>query len=352
MNMKKGLLLYVCYRGYSGAKYYVPTDEELKKVLAATDEILLIPITTYNKYDDADGNEYQVVDMQMIDDMTVDMVGSPDRFETIKSEYRATAEARIAANYHIKDYINDASDYARRLVALKPDVKLWFSVPAAECLHALTHFFTQPWADTVDRIKDTVGDDIWNNNVQGIYYSGEDVVTAGYTKFDETCPENDFNNPIVVSMRGVSDRVHSYGKEMLWIPYYHAAASSSTNLGYVANLTDIFDTVIIQPSLFFAEDRARTGEINIVRDCVLKQAVVDPDGNIIGGKKTSKTRIGFEMEIDSQFFDLPGYPERYYKYEETFGDLVGTYPTAFYAGCPDTMVQLTDLIGKFLNKND
>lgn len=41
--MQKGLLLYTGYWGYSGNKYYNPTDEELKKLLSASKEILLIP---------------------------------------------------------------------------------------------------------------------------------------------------------------------------------------------------------------------------------------------------------------------------------------------------------------------
>lgn len=348
--MKKGVLLYVGYNGYHGTKYYTPTDEELRKILDATDEILLIPIVLYNRYTDKDGNEYRVLSNEIIDNMTEDMVGDPNRFEIIKSEYHNAANARVPADYHIQDYINDANDLANRLVAIDPKVKLWFSVPPAEGFHALTHLFAKPWADTVDAIKNTVSEDIWNNNVKGIYYSGEDVVTAGYTRFDNDQPENDFNNPIVKSMHAVSDRVHSYGKEMLWIPYYHEAASSSKNLGYVVNLTNIFDTVIIQPSFFF--NSTRLYEIDIIRECIRRQAVVDINGIILGGKKTSGASIGFEMEIDSQFFDKEDYKERYYAYEKGFGEFVGKYPTAYYAGAPETMIRVSgDIIKKFFGND-
>ncbi|MBQ9848140.1 MAG: DUF4855 domain-containing protein [Clostridia bacterium] len=348
MSMKKGVLLYTCYNGYNNTKYYTPTDAELASLLETTDEILFIPIVTYNRFTDRNGNDYEVLSHEKIDAMTVDMVGDPSRFETIKGEYHATANHRLPANYHVKDYVNDASALASRIVAIKSDAKLWFSVPSAECFHAVTHFFANAWADTVDLIKATVSEKIWNDNVKGIYYAGEDIVTAGYTVFDNDQPEKCFNNPIVYSMKTVSDRVHSYGKEMLWIPYYHEAASSSKNLGHVVNLTDIFDTVIIQPSFFF--NAARTEEIRIVSDCVRKQAVVDINGHVIGGKKTSKTEIGFEMEIDSQFFNKEGYPERYYAYEKGFGEFVGKRPTAYYAGAPETMLRLTELMGEFLNK--
>lgn len=346
--MKKGVLLYTSYRGYSGGKYGVPTDEELKNLLEVTDEILLIPIATFNRYTDRNGNEVEVVTREIIDSMTEDMVGDPTRLETIKKEYHATADKILAGNYHIKDYIDDANSYAERLVAIKPDVKLWFSVPHSECWHALTHLFASPWADTVDLIKNTVRADIWDNNVQGIYFAGEDIITAGYTRFDNDKPEEDFNNPIVKAMHAVSDRVRSFGKNCLWIPYYHEAASSSKNLGYVVNLTNIFDTVIIQPSFFF--NSARVDEIEIVSNCVRKQAVVDINGNIIGGKKVSNSEIGFEMEIDEQFYDREGYPERYYAYEKGFGEFVGVRPTAYYAGTPETLMKSLPIIDRFYKK--
>lgn len=348
--MNKGVLLYVSYNSYNGSKYYTPTDDELKKVLDTTDEILLIPIVVFNRYTDKNGNEYRVLSHEIIDNMTPDMVGDPNRFEVIKGEYHAAADLKVAADYHIQDYIDDANSLAKRIVAINPNAKLWFSVPLAEGFHALTHLFANAWADTVDAIKATVSEEIWENNIQGIYFAGEDIVPFGYTRFDNDCPEKDFNNPVVKSMRAVSDRAHSYGKNMLWIPYYHEAVGSSKNLGHVANLTDIFDTVIIQPSFFF--NPARVDEIGIISDCVRKQAVVDINGNIIGGKKTSKTVIGFEMEIDSQFFDKEGYPERYYAYEKGFGEFVGKYPTAYYAGAPETMIKLSDnVIKTFFNKN-
>lgn len=343
--MKKGVLLYTCYNGYGNTKYHTPADEELVRILNVTDEILFIPIVTYNRFTDKDGNDYRVLSHEIIDNMTVDMVGDPARFEIIKGEYRATASHRLPADYHVKDYVNDAVSLAKRITAIKADAKLWFSVPSAENFHALTHLFAPAWADTVDMIKNALPDDLWQNNVRGIYYAGEDIVTAGYTRFDNDKPEGNFNNPIVYSMRVVSDKVHGYGKKMLWIPYYHEAASSSKNLGHVVNLTDIFDIAIIQPSHFF--NPARTEEIGIVAECVEKQAVVDIAHNIIGSKKTSRTEIGFEMEIDSQFYDREGYPERYYNYEKAFGSFVGVHPTAYYAGAPETMIKTLDVMGKF-----
>lgn len=345
--MKKGVLLYTCYNGYSNTKYHTPTDRELDALLEVTEEILFIPIATYNRFTDREGNEVSVLSHEAIEAMTEDMVGDPSRLDTIKKEYHATAAHRLPANYHVKDYVEDSTLLAKRITAKCPDAKLWFSVPSAENFHALTHLFATPWADTVDLIKNTVPKSIWEHNVQGIYYAGEDIITAGYTRFDFSAPDQNFGNPQVYAMKTVSDRVRSFGKKMLWIPYYHEAASSSKNLGYTVNLTDIFDVVIIQPSLFF--NKAREDEIKIVAQSVEKQAVLDIDGNIIGGKKTSKTEIGFEMEIDSQFFADNAYKERYYRYEKSFLPFVGKHPTAYYAGAPETMIRVLDVMDGFFN---
>lgn len=119
-------------------------------------------------------------------------------------------------------------------------------------------------------------------------------------------------------MRQVSDKVHSYDKNFLWIPY-----SSDTNggiyknLGYVANKTDIFDTILIQPSYFF--DKSLSGNPQIIRNCVEKQAVVDKNGDIIGETKTSNTVIGWEMEIDATDIERnPDAEARYQAYVDAF----------------------------------
>lgn len=341
--MKKGVLLYTSYNGYNNTKYHKPTDEELRTILGVTNEILLIPIVTFNRFTMRDGSEKEVLTHEIIDTMTPDMVEDEARFETIKGEYHNTANHRLPPNYHVKDYVDDAVETAKRLVAMKSDVELWFSVPSAENFHAITFLFAEAWADTVDLIKNTLPESIWNDNVKGIYYAGEDITPYGYTKFDVT--KKDFDNPVVYSQRVVSERVHSFGKKMLWIPYYHEASDSSKNLGHVLNLTDIFDVAIIQPSFFF--NKARVDEIGIVAASVAAQAVLDKDGNIIGGKKTSKTLIGFEMEIDHQFYTDEDYQKRYYAYEQGFGKLVGSFPTAYYAGTPETLVKSADIIAKF-----
>ena len=90
--MKKCVLLYTSYRGYSRNKYYVPTDDELKRILEVTDEILLIPIAIFNRFTDKNGNDYEVITRELIDNMTPDMVGDPSRLETIKKDIETAKE--------------------------------------------------------------------------------------------------------------------------------------------------------------------------------------------------------------------------------------------------------------------
>lgn len=347
-QMYKGLLLYVGYWGYSNGKYATPTDDQLKQILDVTDEIILVPTAIYNCYTDKlTGEEKQVLNNDIIDSMPADWIGIPSRLESLKSTYKRIASPAISAGYNISDYVEDATTLGNRLVEINPDVKLWYSVPGAAQLTALTHLFADSWVQLVDEVKETLDPDIWKKNVYGFYYSDEDVVTGEYAKFDETKPEENFNNPDVYAMRQVSDKVHSYDKNFLWIPY-----SSDTNggiyknLGYVANKTDIFDTIIIQPSYFFNE--SLTENPQIIKNCVEKQAVVDEKGEIIGGEKTSSTVIGWEMEIDATDIAKDSDAEaRYQAYVEAFKDFRGIYPTAYYASIVTETIDVLDKIADF-----
>ena len=347
-QMYKGLLMYVGYWGYSNGKYPEPTDEQLKQVLEVTNEIILVPTAVYNCYTDKlTGEEKQVLNNDIIDNMSDEWIGNPSRLESLKDTYKNIASSSILAGYNISDYVEDATNLGNRLVALDPDVKLWYSVPGAAQLTALTHLFADSWVQVVDEVKETLDPEVWEKNVYGFYYSDEDVVTGEYAKFDEEKPEENFNNPDVYAMRQVSDKVHSYDKNFLWIPY-----SSDTNggiyknLGYVANKTDIFDTILIQPSYFF--DKSLSGNPQIIRNCVEKQAVVDKNGDIIGETKTSNTVIGWEMEIDAT--DIAGNPDaeaRYQAYVDAFKDFRGIYPTAYYASIITETVDVLDKIDEF-----
>ncbi len=347
-QISKGLLMYVGYWGYSYGKYPVPTDEHLEDILEVTDEIILLTTAAYNCYTDPlTGQEKQILTNDVIDSMPADWVGNPEDLDGLKEMYKEYAADMINAGYNISDFVEDATNLGNRILKIKPDAKLWYSVPGAPSLTPLTHLFADSWVQIVDEVKETLSPEVWENNVCGFYYSDEDVVTFDYAKFDPTKPEENFNNPDVYSMRQVSDKVHSYDKNFVWIPYSaDTSAEIYECMGYVANKTDIFDTVLIQPSYFFNSEL--TDNPRIIKDCVEKQAVVYSNGDIIGGTKTSDTVIGWEMEIDSEYFaDDPGAEARYQTYVDTFKDFVGIYPTAYYASIIADTVELLDRINEF-----
>ncbi len=350
-DMNHGVLVYTGYNGYSGKKFSTMTDEGIDALLQTTDEILLIPITIYNRYVDKNGVEHQIISEDVINSMTSDMVNYPSYLNSIKTEYLNHASSVIKANYYMEDYVADAAATAKQLVAANPDVKVWLSTTSSEGFHALTHLYAPAWIDLVDDLKAAVGEEIWAKNIMGIYYATEDIVTYQYTKFDTSAVNNDFNSPIVYAMHQVSDAVHAYGKKMLWIPYYHPNNSYiAPQLGHVVNLTNIFDTVILQPSYYFNSEHYNG--LSVISKCVEKQAVVNSSGSIIGGKKTSETVIGFEMEINEKYHTDSAYKTRYNAYVSTFSKYVGKYPTAYYASNPDVMIGLTPVIGDFFDINN
>ena len=350
-DMNHGVLLYTGYNGYSGKKFTNITDDGIEALMQTTDEVLLIPITVYNRYVDKNGVEHQIISENVINSMTSDMINYPSYLSSVKTQYLEHASGIIKANYYMEDYAKDAAETTRRLVEANPDVKVWLSVTSAEGLHALTHLFAPAWVDLVDDLKAAVGDEIWTKNVMGIYYATEDIVTYQYTKFNASAVNNDFDSPIVYAMHQVSDAVHAYGKKMLWIPYYHPNNTyNAPNVGYVANLTNIFDTVILQPSYYFNSEYYNG--LSVISKCVEKQAIVNSSGAIIGGTKTSDTVIGFEMEIDDNYHTDSAYKARYDAYVSAFAKYVGKYPTAYYADNPDVMLGLTPVIGDFFDVNN
>lgn len=348
----KGVLLYTGYNGYSGGKYYQLTDDELVKLLDTTDEIVLIPYVVYNRYTDADGVEHEILSDDVINSMLPEDVPNAAYLAAIKSEYLGRSYI-YKANYHINDYIEMANDYARRLVAIDPDVKLWYSVPQfSGYFHALSDRFAGEAVCVVDSVKNSIDESIWKNNVKGFYYAGEDIVADNYyTVFNPDNPKEYFDNKIVKVMAQASDKVHSYKKEMIWIPYAYISASSYENMAYVANMTDIFDKVIIQAGYFWNGDEKLT-ELETIKKSLEQQAVLDADGNIIGGKKTSDTVIGAEMEIDSSYFSNPQKAENYKSYTDAYDEFLDRYPIVYYADEPRTMVRLLDTIGEFFHPAD
>ena len=169
--------------------------------------------------------------------------------------------------------------------------------------------------------------DKYTSNIVGIYMNQESVYgTVNYSSL--------LTNSEIKLMNDLSYRVHAnLGKKFLWIPYYGFGTNAATiikNIGYVANTTNIYDYVVIQPHYYF--DSSVYSNLNGVYQSVQKQSVTYRDGVVVV-PKTSSTVIGVEMEINNAITYSPpdqSYLGRYNEYVSTFGGFLGSYPFAYY----------------------
>ncbi len=355
-DISQGVLLYYWHNDYAGSKYTRFTDGQLKELNSVTDEFIMIPIVNVNYYVDKNGDLQEIISLDDIDSLTLDDIEWTSEYslENTKKEYRDLYNNMAMLKYTLNDYVDETVEFAQRLVSVNPDVRLWFSVPAT-AMHALSDLQGPIWNEyVIDAFKEKVGSDIWDNNIKGIYFANEDAY-PGFTKFDYDDPDNDFNNQVVMAMRDVSDKIHSYGKSMVWIPYCietdQFGWETYKRIGYIANKTDIFDAITIQPKIYFGQNT--TDEIDFLKESLDKQAFVDPDtGEIFGGTKTSSTNIGIEIELDGSMINDSGYYNRFYEQFDYFKDYVGTVPFTFYPGTPEHLMLVKGYIAEFLGTDD
>ena len=355
-DISQGVLLYYWHNDYAGSKYTRFTDSQLRELNSVTNEFIMIPIVNVNYYVDKQGDMQEIISVDDINSLTLDDIEWTSNYslQQTKQEYMNTYSYMAMSKYTLNDYVDETVEFAQRLVSINPDVRLWFSVPAT-AMHALSDLQGPVWNEyVIDAFKEKVGSDIWDNNIQGIYFANEDAY-PGFTKFNYNDPENDFDNQVVMAMRDVSDKIHSYGKSMVWIPYCIETEQFGwemyQRIGYIANKTDIFDAVTIQPKIYFGDNT--TDEIGFLKESLDKQAFVDPDtGEILGGTKTSSTNIGIEIELDGKMISDSEYYDRFYEQFNYFKDYVGTVPFTFYPGTPEHLMMVKGYIAEFLGTDD
>lgn len=348
-SLMKSLLLYV---GPNLPKY---TDADIKKMLiddpVNTKEFVITDNhAQYNTYIGSDGRLTDIITPDKINAMTIDRIDSTGNLESIKSDY-LNFYNNIDKKNSLDYFSDEAVSLALKLIKTDPSVKIYIAIPGVN-FHALTDEYIEPVKEKVMKgIKqklDKVNTSYFEKNIEGFYFSTEGVpYYYSWFKPDKTI---DFNNPIVKTMSGLSNEIHQvYNKKFIWIPYYGGTLDeeefynkdSFVRIGYIANRTDIFDYVILQPSYYFS---AASKNIPYIKASTDINAVLDIDQNIIGGIKSSKTVIGAEMEIDKQIVPATGtesaakaYQERYQEYVKAFKGTQQKYPVAFYAGSRDDL---------------
>ncbi|MDZ5610710.1 hypothetical protein U2I54_27895 [Bacillus pseudomycoides] len=136
--------------------------------------------------------------------------------------------------------------------------------------------------------------------------------------------------------------------DFIWAPAYSnaeaIAADTIKRVGFVANRTNIFDEVLLQPNYYFNEtgtaNQAPVSNLQGVKYSIQKQQVTFRDGNPALTKLSNNTtRIGVQMEIDGKIswgdpshnLTASVFQNRYQEYANTLKPFVGSYPISFYA---------------------
>lgn len=340
----RALLLYV------GQGLPVFTDEDLKKLLIDdpinTKEFIITDNgPQYNTYFDKEGKAVDIVTPEIINAMNIDMIDSTGKLDQIKTDYLKFYQNASRDN-SLDYFASQAADLAVRLIKTDPEVKLTISIPLIKML-ALSDLYIEPVKEKIiEGIKtrlDLVDPNYWKDNIKGFYYSTEEIPYY-YTWFKPDKTIN-FDNPVVKTMLSLSNEIHQvYNKKLMWIPYYgnglgvenYYNKDQFVRIGYIANRTNIFDYVFIQPSYYF---KAESANIPYVKASTEINAVVDKNYEIVSGIKSSKTLIGPEMEIDigydTSVVKDTTYRDRYNQYVKAFSSVKSNTPVAFYAGSRD-----------------
>ena len=245
--------------------------------------------------------------------------------------------------------------------------RVWISTPAfvnyevvqkADSSQAQKDIYTNHAAyfkQYIQDLREELGADVWNTYVEGIYINNEQVFGSDVIQaVDINSP---YSHPHVKMLKDIADEIHrtvnSNGKtwnakEFAWAPYYpteYNREEKIKTIGIVVNKADIFDDVFLQPLHYFHTEGNYAANIDAIKQGTYKKAVTWlRDGNnectIVGGTKTSKTRVGVQMEIDANYFSDDEHKKRYEEYVSYFTNKSGVitgydknnYKFSFYLG--------------------
>ena len=332
----KTLFIYAGYRyETTDAKYVEYSDEDLQKLKdIGVTEVCIAYGTPVVSYTPEGATEPQmIVTEEDVNNMSPELLG-PDKTESdisnLKTIYAERARG-LDSGLTIESYADFALELMERLIALDPEIKIWYSFPDIS-IPILSQMYIEPFLQYYEMMKSGTGEEIWNNNIQGFYWCREDIPTGSYDNFDT---ENlvDFDNEMVKAMKACADAVHDDGKLTFWCPYYRPTASVGMPIGFIANLTDIFDYVILQPNHVFND--GLENNIEIIKESTLQNSVLNQSMVAYGGEKKSSTMVGPEIEMQAEDINGTNGEEilsRYQDYVDAYSDMVGEYPMAFYCG--------------------
>lgn len=140
--------------------------------------------------------------------------------------------------------------------------------------------------------------------IKGLYFGRENPDIREFEGAERLCLEK------------VSNFIHNKNKELLWIPFTVGKPENLEKIGALANngkytgddgaTHDLFDIVAIQPGLYFYEVNSSTTDAEFtqtLQDLVSclghAQNAVYSNGSIVGGSKTTNTKVTVEIEYDN-----------------------------------------------------
>lgn len=146
--------------------------------------------------------------------------------------------------------------------------------------------------------------------VEGFYIVNEHVDQESGVKLNTSSLTTMKQHPEVYTFYTVSEYVHeTLNKKMLWCPYYGTGATTNDTIdsvGSIANKTNIFDYVFIQPVYYFLRSQDIFENLGAIRRSMRYHCVYTRDGKVVGGRKESNTQIGVQMEIDACYVNGRG----------------------------------------------
>jgi len=339
-NLKNGMLLYIGYSGGPTSAFPYPSfsKSDIETLLdAGVTDFILIPFGQYNFLKAGDTSS-AILSHSDINGITQSQIGSSSSADlaVIKEEYSNRMDLIMNGSARGLDFLVD--EYIKNMntvLSANSKAKIWFSFPDIDVLPLSDRYSAVYEQHIYKALKSKISATVWKENIAGFYYACEGIV-QWYTPFN-TNNTTDFNNAIVKNMRYLSNVVHADGKRFMWIPYYRSSASHSgaERIGHVANKTDIFDYVIMQPNYYFNEKEAPW--MPLVKASLDSGAVVNYNKYVVGGTKTSKTIVTAELEIDARV-SQSSFKARYDTYVSNFKPFVGKLPFVYYAGARDDLM--------------
>ncbi len=228
-------------------------------------------------------------------------------------------------------YINKLTPFMvniiNQLVLRDHSVKVWVGTPGITSLNfEISKTSLDPIYNYLNSIRTQIGSSVWERNI-GVYMNMEAI----YGTMNDN---NIYENPCIKLVNDLSYRIHNYLKtDFLWIPYYgygNNATDLIKKIGYVANTTNIFNYIIIQPHYYF--DETVPDNLTGVYHSVKNQEICYRNGVTVL-EKTSNTIIGAEMEFSWKVVPPNDYTDcvnRYNEYVDTFSEFKNVKPIIFY----------------------